>query len=153
MHRGCSRDICINIHCKNNPNFLYKDNSEDELKQASDKLWKEFKLENKHKLSDICCHVDFMHKITDSVQSSTMEGRVSDLEFISSFVMSPYSFSLSFLRDPTIIGKNDEFGQNKYNLNLDEQAVLTFYQKLSSNKSLLLELGEKVFQIEDTESE
>jgi hypothetical protein len=82
-----------------------------------------------------------MHKITDSVQSSTMAERVNDLEFISSFVMSPYSFSLSFLRDPTIIGKNDEFGQNKYNLNLDEQAVLTFYQKLSSNNSLLLELG------------
>lgn len=67
--------------------------------------------------------------------------------------MSPYAFSLSFLKDPSIIGKNDDFGQLKYNLNLDEAAVLAFYQKLSENKAVLGELGQKVFQVEDAQDE
>ena len=45
-------------------------------------------------------------------------------------VQSPYAFSLSFLKDPTLIGKDDEFGQAKYNLNLDEKLVVEFYEAI-----------------------
>jgi hypothetical protein len=47
------------------------------------------------------------------------------------FVNCPYAFSLSFLKDPLIIGKQDEFGQLKYNLNLDEKLVHKFYEAIS----------------------
>jgi hypothetical protein len=36
---------------------------------------------------------------------------------------SPYAFSLSFLKDASLIGKEDDFGQLKYNLNIDEELV------------------------------
>jgi len=45
-------------------------------------------------------------------------------------VHSPYAFSMSFLKDPSIIGKNDEFGQLKYKINLDEELVKKFYQTI-----------------------
>lgn len=72
--------------------------------------------------------------------------------FIYNFVNSPYAFSLSFLKDPSIIGKNDDF-QHKYNLNLDEEAVLSFYQKLTGHKATLLSLGKEEFQIKDTDDD
>lgn len=46
------------------------------------------------------------------------------------FVNSPYSFSISFLKDPSIIGLEDDFGQNKYKLNLDEELLDKFYEIL-----------------------
>jgi hypothetical protein len=46
------------------------------------------------------------------------------------FANCPYAFSLSFLKDPSIIGKQDDFGQLKYNLNLDEKLVLKFYEAI-----------------------
>lgn len=39
------------------------------------------------------------------------------------FVHSPYAFSLSFLKDLSLVGKEDAFGQNKYKLNLNEELV------------------------------
>lgn len=60
MVNGCSRDICINVHCKNNPNFKFKGASEVELKREQEKVWAEFTEEKKHKLFEICCHTEFM---------------------------------------------------------------------------------------------
>jgi hypothetical protein len=39
------------------------------------------------------------------------------------FINSPYALCLSFLKDPTLIGNEDAFGQNKYKLNLDEELL------------------------------
>lgn len=41
---------------------------------------------------------------------------------------SPYSFSLSFLEDPGLIGKKDDLGHLKYKLNLNENLVKQFYE-------------------------
>lgn len=45
-------------------------------------------------------------------------------------VHSPYAFSLSFLKNPSLVGKIDDFGQLKYNLNLDEEMVRLFYKSV-----------------------
>lgn len=37
---------------------------------------------------------------------------------------------MSFLKQPSLIGKDDEFGQNKYNLNLEEDLVMKFYMMI-----------------------
>lgn len=46
------------------------------------------------------------------------------------FVNSPYAFSISFLKDPMLIGSEDAFGQNKYKLNLDEDLLEKFFNIL-----------------------
>jgi hypothetical protein len=53
-----------------------------------------------------------------------------DLAVMVEFVHSPYAFSLSFLKEPQLIGKEDEFGQNKYKINLDEELVEEFYSRI-----------------------
>ena len=68
-----------------------------------------------------------MNDITHSMQSHNIES-VRDENYLQEFIKSPYGLSLSFLKDPSIIGKEDEFGQLKYNLNLDEALVDRFYQ-------------------------
>lgn len=50
---------------------------------------------------------------------------------------------MSFLKDPSLVGKNDEFGQLKYKLNLDEEAVLKFYGSIYDQKDMLKELYHK----------
>jgi len=41
MQTGCKRDICINVHCKNNPNFLYPGLAKEEHLKIALKLWEE----------------------------------------------------------------------------------------------------------------
>ena len=48
------------------------------------------------------------------------------------FVNCPYAFCLSFLKDPSLVGNEDAFGQNKYNLNLDEELVEQFFEILNA---------------------
>lgn len=122
MTVGCLRDICINVYCKNNPNFILAGKTVEEFKQLQDRLWIEFKEEKKHFFADICCHTDYMQGISQTLQADNLE-KVKKLDFLVEYVQSPYALSLSFLKDPSIIGKNDEFGQLKYNLNMDESLV------------------------------
>ena len=82
-----------------------------------------------------------------------MEELATKGDFIVAFTKSPYALSLSFLKDPTIIGKNDEFGQLKYNLNLDEDALMNFYAKVSLNTPLLIEIGLRELGIHDADDE
>jgi hypothetical protein len=49
---------------------------------------------------------------------------------LDSFSKSPYALSLSFLKDKALIGSPDEFGQTKFQLNIDEDGVKKFYEKL-----------------------
>lgn len=53
--------------------------------------------------------------------------------FLDSYSKSPYAVSLSFLKDPILIGKDDEFGQLKFKLNIDEESLLKFYERLNQN--------------------
>jgi hypothetical protein len=39
MHDGCRRDICVNIYCKNNPNFIYPQKSKEEYLKLALDLW------------------------------------------------------------------------------------------------------------------
>lgn len=64
-----------------------------------------------------------------SLQSKNIED-IKDYNYLVEFVHSPYAFSLSFLRDPTLIGNEDVFGQNKYKLNLDEELLDKFFEIL-----------------------
>lgn len=57
------------------------------------------------------------------------------------------------MQDPSFIGKNDDFGQLKYKLNLDENLVRTFYQNIIENKDILREICQKVWLIENDELE
>jgi len=150
---GCKRDICINVHCFNNPNFLFKGKTPEELKVESERLLKEIKEKQSLKLTDVVCHVDFMGDITRTVQVDNLEELSGKADFIAAFTKSPYALSLSFLKDRSIIGKNDDFGQLKYNLNLDEEAVMTFYSKICHNTPLLIEIGVKEFGIHDADDE
>jgi hypothetical protein len=70
-----------------------------------------------------------MKNIFQTVQQHNLES-VRDYEFLVEYVHSPYAFSLSFLKDPSLIGKQDEFGILKYKLNLDEELVEKFYETI-----------------------
>jgi len=68
-----------------------------------------------------------MQGVCKTIQKEEMAEPMK-LYFLVDYFQSPYSFSLSFLSDQTLLGKEDSMGQNKYNLNLDEAAVLRFYE-------------------------
>ena len=70
-----------------------------------------------------------MKEISQTVQSSNLESTIN-YSFMVEFIASPYALSLSFLKDPSILCKEDEFGQNKYKVNLDETKVLEFYRRM-----------------------
>ena len=36
--------------------------------------------------------------------------KIKDINFMYDFIQSPYALSMSFLKDPSIIGKQDDFG-------------------------------------------
>lgn len=128
MKEGCKRDICVNIYCKNNPNFKAPTSQTEMLTQALN-LWKQCIDEKKYKYWEICCDTDFMKNTYSTVQKHNLH-EIKDFSFLVEFVQSPYSLSLSFLKDPSIIGKQDDFGQLKYKLNLDEELVEKFYSMI-----------------------
>jgi hypothetical protein len=51
-------------------------------------------------------------------------------QFLNLFIQSPYALSISFMKDPSLLGKNDELGVSKFKLNLDEELVQKFYERL-----------------------
>lgn len=55
MLKGCSRDICINPYCKNNPNFTAKSSS-DAVKEAL-MIYKQ-KIEKNEDLSEVTCDLE-----------------------------------------------------------------------------------------------
>lgn len=57
--------------------------------------------------------------------------------------MSPYALSVSFLKDPKLLGLKDEFGQAKYKLNLDEEALKDFFKQLEMHYIHETHLDEK----------
>lgn len=59
MQNGCKRDICVNVFCKNNPNFKVPANSQELLKNAMN-LWKDYNDLQKYKYWEICCDTDLM---------------------------------------------------------------------------------------------
>lgn len=135
---GCRREICVNTRCRKNPNFLYAEfvDHEKTVKLAND-IWAQTRRPNdddengskKLQYWEAVCDVTFMRDITKTIQSSNLSV-AADYCFMVEFVRSTYSFSLSFLKDPSLIGKQDEYGQLKYNLNLDEKAVRDFYKTI-----------------------
>lgn len=108
MKNGCTRDVCVNVHCKNNPNFK-PFGSDSEMLTAALKLWKSYNDDRQFNYWEICCDTDYMKNTYKTLQKENFE-QFTDYHFLVEFVGSPYAFSLSFLKDPTIIGKNDEFG-------------------------------------------
>jgi len=50
-----------------------------------------------------------MQEIAHSIQRHNMN-LISDYSFLVEFVNSPYAFSISFLKDKSIIGYDDPFG-------------------------------------------
>ena len=73
---------------------------------------------------EVCCHIKYMETICPTIQAANVEA-IRDIGLFSLFAQSPYALSLSFLEDRSLIGNND--AEAKYNLNLDEEAVATFY--------------------------
>ena len=124
MLQGCKRDICVNIHCKNNPNFKHKDLDHQKLLEIGHKLFIDCAEEEnqKCKVSEVVCHTDFMNSISYTLQKGNVE-KIVDLREMQSLAASPYALSLSFMKDPSILGKEGEFGELKYSLNLDEDLV------------------------------
>ncbi len=90
-------------------------------------LWKQYKDEGKFKYWEVCCDREAMKNTFTTVQAHNI-GKVSDFSFLIEFVHSPYALSMSFLKDPSILGKQDDFGQLKYKLNLDEELLEKFFE-------------------------
>lgn len=42
MLDGCRRDICVNVHCKNNPNFLHPGKTKEEYLKIAIDVWQEY---------------------------------------------------------------------------------------------------------------
>ena len=85
---------------------------------------------------EICCHTDHMSSITHSLQGGNLD-KIKDIGYFSTFVQSPYALSVSFLKDLSLLGKNDDLGQSKYSLNLDETLVKKFYQIIREDDQTL----------------
>ena len=62
-----------------------------------------------------------MANIYESVQLANIDS-VKEISFLSHLSSSPYALSVSFLKDISLVGKQDEYG--RANLNLDEKLVL-----------------------------
>lgn len=75
-----------------------------------------------------------MKNTSSSIQAENIE-KVRDPSYLVEFVHSPYAFSLSFLKDPSLVSKKDEFGISKYKLNLDEELVEKFYQIIKEQEA------------------
>ena len=103
MKEGCIRDICVNLHCKGNPNFKAPASDQELLAQAL-QLWRSVQVEGKHEYWTVVCDPKGMKNTGHSVQKENLES-VRDLGFLLEFVQSPYAFSLSFLKDPALVGR------------------------------------------------
>ena len=44
---------------------------------------------------------------------------------------------MSFLKDIDSVGKQDDIGQVKYNLNLDEKQAARYYKMMEENKAVI----------------
>ena len=80
------------------------------------KLWKECQDENKYKMWEVCCHTDFMPNIYESLKVANINS-VKEISFLSHLSSSPYALSISFLKDISLVGKQDEYGRASLNLN------------------------------------
>ena len=89
-------------------------------------------METGARLSEVCCHTDYMQGICKTLHKGDLVEPMK-LYFLVDYFQCPYSFSLSFLNDQTILGKDDSMGQNKYNLNLDEAGVHRFYDLMKES--------------------
>ena len=67
MQNGCKRDVCVNVFCKNNPNFKFLNFSEQDLQKEAINLWKDYAEEKKYQYEQICCDEDLMKNIYPSV--------------------------------------------------------------------------------------
>lgn len=85
---------------------------------------------------EVCCHTDHMSSIAPTLKESNLE-MIRDIGFFSLFIQSPYSLSLSFLKDSQLLGKQDALGQSKYSLNLDEALVSKFYQIIREDTQMI----------------
>ena len=121
MQFGCKRDICVNEFCHNNPNFV-KPANEQEMYSQSVSLWKGVMESQKYKLYEILCDQKQMNQVYSTLQSHNLDS-ASDFNFLAHLCSSPYSLSLSFLDDISLIGKKDDLGHLKYKLNLNEKMV------------------------------
>ena len=70
-----------------------------------------------------------LQKNVPSIQASNVEQSISQL-FLRSYSTSPYAVSISFMKNITLLGYDDDLGQSKFDLNLDESSLLKFYQNL-----------------------
>lgn len=127
MISGCERDYCVNAYCKKNPNFVEKSQSE-ALKDAMNMI-KRFSEGTQSNFKNIICDPALQQNLCHSIQQYNLESCMNK-EFLEKFSMSPYSLSISFMKEPSLLGKEDELGVNKFKLNLDEELVQKFYERL-----------------------
>jgi hypothetical protein len=76
-----------------------------------------------------------MNGIVPTAQAANI-AQVAQMDFLVKLLQSTYSISLSFLKEVALVGRNDEFGQLKYKLNLDEDLVALFYKTVREDKQL-----------------
>lgn len=88
MMNGCRRDICINVLCKNNPNFKYKGLSEESLRVEIERLCRDFKeAEGAQRRTELCCHTDFMQGLARTVQGEKNNmHEITRLDFLMEFL-------------------------------------------------------------------
>jgi hypothetical protein len=98
MTIGCNRDICVNVYCKNNPNFLLSGKGQSEIDNQIKELINLIR-SDRLKIDTVCCHSDYMNNIKQTLQLHNIE-LSKNIEFINDFIQSPYALSLSFLKDP-----------------------------------------------------
>lgn len=108
MKKGCNRDICINKFCKNNPNIIVPASDKDILENAIN-LWRDHYENKKYQYWEIVCDSQYMRDMCKTLQHHNLM-EIKHHHYMVEFVNSPYAFCLSFLQDPSIIGKEDPFG-------------------------------------------
>lgn len=77
-----------------------------------------------------------MANICESIQLETLDAKLQQEEYIlKKLALSPYSFSISFLQDKSVISAEDPLAQNKYKLNLNNDAFNKFIETIASIES------------------
>jgi len=66
MKEGCKRDVCVNLFCKNNPNFKAPATDQDLLVQALS-LWKKVQDDRQYHYWEVICDPKGMKNTVHSV--------------------------------------------------------------------------------------
>ena len=91
-----------------------------------------------------------MTKMAPSIQSREDLERIKNIPSFQDLCFSPYAYSMSFMKDLQLIGKEDSGDiSDKYNLNLDEELVGEYYRIIREDDRVVHQITSQLDDVEE----